>query len=140
MNNSPLRHKQHAQEVYMKLSVKELATIKDVLLEKRQGILDDLGDLRESDVSSTLKDASGENSAYSFHMADVGTDNMEREKAFFFATREGKYLKQVEQALDRIEEGTFGICVDCEQPIPWARLEAVPTATRCVPCKEKSTK
>jgi RNA polymerase-binding protein DksA len=124
----------------MKMNGKELEKIKKVLLEKRQEILDDLGELRESDVSATLKDASGENSAYSFHMADVGTDNMEREKAFFFATREGKYLKQVELALERMENGTYGICVDCEQPIPVARLEAVPTATRCVPCKEKAAK
>jgi RNA polymerase-binding protein DksA len=124
----------------MKMNGEELEKIKKVLLEKRQEILDDLGELRESDVSATLKDASGENSAYSFHMADVGTDNMEREKAFFFATREGKYLKQVELALERMENGTYGICVDCEQPIPVARLEAVPTATRCVPCKEKAAK
>ena len=116
----------------MKLSAQELNKFKEILLEKRQALLDDLGELRESDVASTLKDASGENSAYSFHMADVGTDNMEREKAFFFATREGKYLKQVDMALERIENGTFGICVDCQQTIPVARLEAVPTATRCV--------
>ena len=122
----------------MKMSKTDLDKFRKILIEKRDAIMEDLGELRESDVSSTLKDASGENSAYSFHMADVGTDNMEREKAFFFATREGKYLKQVENALERIEEGTYGVCFDCQQLIPTARLEAVPTATRCVPCKEKA--
>jgi RNA polymerase-binding protein DksA len=122
----------------MKMSKNDLDKFRKILIEKRDAIMEDLGDLRESDVSSTLKDASGENSAYSFHMADVGTDNMEREKAFFFATREGKYLKQVEKALERTEDGTYGVCVDCQQLIPNARLEAVPTATRCVPCKEKA--
>jgi len=122
----------------MKMNQADLDKFRKILIEKRDAIMEDLGELRESDVSSTLKDASGENSAYSFHMADVGTDNMEREKAFFFATREGKYLKQVEQALERIEDGSFGICVDCQNLIPGARLDAVPTATRCVPCKEKT--
>ena len=89
-------------------------------------------------MASTLNDASGENSAYSFHMADVGTDNMEREKAFFFATREGKFLNHIEEALQRIEDGSYGNCSDCENPIPQERLIAVPTATRCVPCKEKA--
>jgi RNA polymerase-binding protein DksA len=116
----------------------ELARFKELLLEKRAVLLEDLEELRDGDKSSTLKDASGENSAYSFHMADVGTDNMEREIAFFFATREGKYLKQIEQALERIENGTYGSCSDCGNQIPIPRMEAVPTATRCVPCKEKS--
>jgi len=117
---------------------RELEQFRKLLLEKREELLRDLGELRDSEVTSTLKDASGENSAYSFHMADVGTDNMEREKAFFFATREGKYLTHIEKALERIENGTYGDCVDCEQPIPKERLKAVPTATRCVPCKEKA--
>lgn len=119
---------------------KELEQFKKILLEKRNELLEGLGQLKEREVSSTLKDASGENSAYSFHMADVGTDNMEREKAFFFATREGKYLSHIEQALERIENGTYGICIDCQKPIPKERLMAVPTATRCVPCKEKAGK
>ncbi len=119
---------------------KELEIFKKIILEKRQELLKGLGQLKDSEVTSTLKDASGENSAYSFHMADVGTDNMEREKAFFFATREGKYLTHIDQALERIENGTYGICSDCNNPIPLERLKAVPTATRCVPCKEKAGK
>lgn len=119
---------------------KELEIFRKILLEKRQELIKGLGQLKDSEVSSTLKDASGENSAYSFHMADVGTDNMEREKAFFFATREGKYLTHIDQALERIENGTYGICSDCDNPIPLERLKAVPTATRCVPCKEKAGK
>jgi RNA polymerase-binding transcription factor DksA len=133
-----------------KMTKEELKEFKELLLKKREELLSDLGDLKDRDMSSTLKDASGENSAYSFHMADVGTDNMEREKAFFFATREDKYLKQIEQALERIEDGTFGLCIDCiETPqqlcntcplIPKERLLAVPIATRCVPCKEQADK
>ncbi|MFQ5675668.1 MAG: TraR/DksA family transcriptional regulator [bacterium] len=120
------------------MTKKQLSRFKKLLIEKRDEMLKDLGQLKDREVASTLKDASGENSAYSFHMADVGTDNMEREKAFFFATREGKFLNHIEEALQRIEDGTYGICSDCHQPIPEERLVAVPTATRCVPCKEKA--
>lgn len=120
------------------MTKKELAKFKELLLEKRVQLLKDLGEFKDRDESSSIKDSSGENSAYSFHMADVGTDNMEREKAFFFATREGKYLSHIEKALDRVENGTFGLCADCSDGIPKERLVAVPTATRCVPCKEKA--
>ena len=120
------------------MTKKELEKFKKLLFKKRDEMLKDLGQLKDREMASTLKDASGENSAYSFHMADVGTDNMEREKAFFFATREGKFLNHIEQALQRIESGDYGKCSDCENPIPQERLMAVPTATKCVPCKEKA--
>ncbi|MCH8980805.1 hypothetical protein IH922_02165 [candidate division KSB1 bacterium] len=77
------------------MTKKDLKKFKKLLLEKREEMLKDLGQLKDREMASTLKDASGENSAYSFHMADVGTDNMEREKAFFFATREGKFLNHM---------------------------------------------
>ena len=120
------------------MTKKELEKFRKLLFEKRDEMLKDLGQLKDREMASTLKDASGENSAYSFHMADVGTDNMEREKAFFFATREGKFLNHIEEALQRVESGDYGNCSDCENPIPLERLVAVPTATRCVPCKEKA--
>jgi len=120
------------------MTKKEREKFKKLLFKKRDEMLKDLGQLKDRELASTLKDASGENAAYSFHMADVGTDNMEREKAFFFATREGKFLNHIEQALQRIESGDYGKCSDCQNPIPQERLMAVPTATRCVPCKEKA--
>ena len=119
------------------MTKKDLKKFKKLLLEKREEMLKDLGQLKDREMASTLKDASGENSAYSFHMADVGTDNMEREKAFFFATREGKFLNHIEEALQRVKSGDYGNCSNCERPIPQERLLAVPTATRCVPCTEK---
>ncbi len=119
------------------MSLKELEKLKKMLFKKRDEMLKDLGQLKDREMAATLKDASGENSAYSFHMADVGTDNMEREKAFFFATREGKFLNHIEEALQRVKSGDYGNCSNCESPIPQERLMAVPTATRCVPCKEK---
>ena len=75
---------------------KELANYKNILMGIRNKILKELGQLKDGEMSSTLKDASGENSAYSFHVADVGTDNRERETAFFFATEEGRFLYHID--------------------------------------------
>lgn len=117
------------------MTKKELEHFKELLLEKRREMLEDLDALKDNQGNSTMKDSSGENSAYTYHMADVGTDNMEREKAFFFATREGRFLYHLDQALDRIEKGTYGLCQECGEPISKDRLEAVPHARLCITCK-----
>jgi RNA polymerase-binding protein DksA len=75
-----------------------------------------------------------ENSSYSLHM-DQGTDAMEREKTFLFASREGKFLGYLNDALKRIERGDYGFCTDCGSLIDKERLEAVPHAQQCVQCK-----
>lgn len=82
----------------------ELEFFKSRILEKRSELLDELGYLKDSTMSSTPQEASGEHSAYAFHMADLGTDNMEREKAFLYAHRESRLLYHLEQALDRIDK------------------------------------
>ncbi len=118
----------------------ELNHFRKILLAKREEILHNLGKLKEQEMTSTVKDSAGENSAYSFHMADVGTDNMEREKAFFFATQEGRFLYHIEQAIERIEKGTYGLCHECAKPIGKERLEAVPHARLCITCKSNEEK
>ena len=121
-----------------KLTKKELKFFKDFILKKREKLLKEIDYLRETAMSSTIKEASGDHSSYSFHMADQGTDSMEREKAFLFVSREGHYLEHLNQALSRIESGEYGICAKCEKPISIERLKAVPITTQCVACKTKS--
>ncbi|MDZ7343590.1 MAG: TraR/DksA C4-type zinc finger protein, partial [candidate division KSB1 bacterium] len=65
---------------------------------------------------------------------------MEREKAFYFATREGRLLYHIDQALDRVEGGSYGFCQNCGQPINRERLEAVPHARLCITCKANEEK
>jgi RNA polymerase-binding protein DksA len=84
-------------------------------------------------------EAAGEASTYTYHMADQGTDAREKEKAFYFASRDEKYLQQLYKAMDRIKEGTFGICRVCGEDIPFDRLKAVPTTTICYDCKQKES-
>ena len=84
------------------------------------------------------EEVSALDSTYAYHMADVGTDSQEREKAFLWLAREKKFLGYLNSALDRIKRGEYGICVECGEFIPKERLEEVPHTQHCVKCKNKS--
>ncbi|NUM74217.1 TraR/DksA C4-type zinc finger protein [candidate division KSB1 bacterium] len=115
----------------------DLQYFKRLLLERRAELLKELDHFKNGQGGATVKDASGENTSYAHHMADQGTDNMEREKAYYFATREGRLLYHIDQALERVEDGSYGHCHNCNQLIAWERLEAVPHARLCINCKMK---
>ena len=118
-----------------KYSKEELDFFRNLLLEKREALIKQVGYLKESSLDTSLPEYSGNHSTYSFHMADQGTDAQEREKAFLFAHREGRYLDHLNRALERLEEGNYGNCVECGNLISQARLEAVPHARMCIECK-----
>ncbi|MCL7964793.1 MAG: TraR/DksA family transcriptional regulator [marine benthic group bacterium] len=117
---------------------KELKQIEDLLLRMRERAIKELANYDES-FASSLQASDGDLSAYSFHMADQGTDAMEREKAFLFASKEGRYLYHLDEALRRLYRApeTFGDCEDCGDPIGFERLEALPHTRLCIGCKEK---
>lgn len=128
----------------------ELEHFKKIILEKRGEIIEQLQNLREQMMDTSTGEYINENSPYSLHMAEQGTDAMEREKTFLYAQRENKFLGYLEDALKRIELGTYGICIECiDEPqnlcdtcplIPKARLEAVPHSQLCVQIKLKQEK
>ena len=115
-------------------NAKELLYFKGIITEKRKEILEELAILKESMMDVTTGEYASENSTYSTHM-EQGTDAMEREKTFLFASREGKFLNYLDDALKRIDKGTYGFCIQCGKLIPKARLEAVPHAQLCIECK-----
>jgi RNA polymerase-binding transcription factor DksA len=131
-------------------SKKDLEHFKKIILEKRDEILEQLQNLKEQMLDPSTGEYINENSPYSLHMAEQGTDAMEREKTFLYAQRETKFLGYLEDALKRIENGTYGICIECiEEPqhlcetcplIPKARLEAVPHSQLCLPMKQRQEK
>ncbi len=82
----------------------------------------------------SIRETSGENS-YSYHMADEGSACNENEKSYIIASIGGSLLEDLDDALNRIEEGTYGQCVICEKEINSKRLEALPYATLCIECK-----
>jgi len=119
---------------------KDREHFKEIIKKKKDKVIKNLDYLRNVVLDSTTKEASGEHSSYSFHMADQGTDAMEREKAFLFASRDEKYLKQLDDAVSRIDNDTYGICRVCSKMIDYKRLEAVPTTTICYDCKIDESK
>jgi len=123
-----------------RVSEKDLKFFEERLLAERAKILKDMGHLENTVLKVNQRDSSGDLSGYSFHMADAGTDAMEREKAFMFASAEGRMLMEIDDALRRVYQGSYGICEICTNPIARARLEAMPYARLCVSCKEQEEK
>ena len=120
-----------------KYSKTKLATFKKSIESKLDDVVHDLGDIKENLDTNTRGTASmSQDSVYSVHMADAGTDSYEREKGYHFINRETDYYKHLSKALERIKDGTFGICGICEDLIPEERMMEVPNATKCVQCKE----
>jgi len=123
-----------------RVSEKDMKFFEERLLQERQKIMKEMGHLEDTVLKVNQRDSSGDLSGYSFHMADAGTDAMEREKAFMFASSEGRLLMEINEALRRLYRGEYGLCEMCGNPIGRARLEAMPHARLCVSCKEQEEK
>ena len=117
----------------------DLVFFKNLILEKVRQTNENV-EVIEKKSRNEGNDTSEDRSTYSLHMADHGTDAMEREKSLLLAQRGGDYLDYLNEALERIEAGTFGVCRLCGETIGRARLEAVPTATQCIECKSMQEK
>ena len=120
-----------------KMSKRDVQVYKKLLLEKREEIAGDIAHISEETLKKSQKDASGDNSGYAFHMADVATDTYDREFSLGLASKERMVLQEINHALHKIEEGKFGLCEDCRRPITKVRLKAVPYAMLCLKCQKK---
>lgn len=126
-------------------SKKDLEAFKVEIMAKREEIIEQLQNLKEQMMDTSTGQYVNESSPYSLHMAEQGTDAQEREKLYLWAQRENKFLGYLEEALTRIENGTYGLCIECiEEPkhlcptcplIPKERLMAVPHTQLCVQVK-----
>ena len=105
---------------------------KQKLLEKRREILRNVNEFEDEALKKSRLDATGDLSSMPIHMADIGTDNYEQEFALGLMDSERKLLREIDEALGRIEQGTYGICEGTGKPIPKARLEAQPWAKYCI--------
>ena len=121
-----------------KYSKSKLAFFKKQIKDKLENLANELDDSRgnlESNIGGSSSLA--QESVYSVHMADAGTDSYEREKGYHFINRETDYHKFLTKALERIEDGSFGVCTICGELIPEERMIEVPNTTKCVGCKER---
>lgn len=120
-----------------KLLKKEREYYKKKLMVIREKIAGDLQHLEEDSLNKSQKDAAGDLSGYSFHMADVATDNFDTEVHLGLASNTQNLLNEVDDALKRIEEGTFGICERYETLIPKPRLEVMPYTRYCIEAQQE---
>ena len=121
-----------------KLSKEVLQKLKKALLKKRARLMGNVEKLEEETFMNSQKDYSGDISGYKTHIADIGSDASGMELMLGLASNQQKLLQQVNEALARIEEGTYGLCQVCGKPIPQARLEAIPEAELCLNCADKT--
>jgi len=114
---------------------------KQQLKQFRQALLGErakfAGELRAiaKEASKNPREASGDLSGYTVHMADMSADTYERELSMNIASSEQEVLYQIDEALKRIEEGTYGVCQQCAKPIGLSRLKAVPYTSMCISCQ-----
>ncbi len=112
----------------------DMPYFRNLILEKISTTEANLASLEDAALQ-TVGDYTGDNSTYSLHMAEHGTDAQEREKLFMMIQRERKFLQHLNAALSRMKNGTYGYCRDTGRPIQFKRLEAVPHATLSIEAK-----
>ncbi len=114
------------------LSTADVQYFREMLLQKRREILQNVQEIEGETLRKSRLDASGDLSSMPIHMADLGTDNYQQEFSLGLMDSERRLLVEIDDALNRIATGTYGICEGTGKPIPKARLEAQPWARYCV--------
>jgi len=118
-----------------KMRKAELSTYKKLLLKRRHQILGDVNNMENEALKNPRQAASGDLSNMPIHMADIGSDNYEQEFTLNLIQGERDELRAIDEALERIQAGTFGICESCGERIQKSRLKIIPYARLCIECK-----
>ena len=109
---------------------------RDALLEERRRVYAAIENLHE-DHPGSISDETGEDAVYDNHLADTATETYDRELDYTLEENSGHLLGEIDGALKRIDEGTYGTCTNCSHEIPPERLEARPWATLCIGCQRE---
>ena len=113
-----------------------LKKYKGLLLKEREKVGGGLSYIAETTLNKSQRDASGDLSGYSYHMADMASDDYEREFSLGRATDEQKILYLIDEAMKRVEDGTYGGCLQCCKPISARRMSALPYSELCIDCQK----
>ena len=111
---------------------------KERLIQLRARLRGDVNAMADAALRKTRSEASGDLSSMPIHMADIGSDNFEQEFTLSLMQNDEGTLEQIESALERIEDGDYGSCVECGGNVPKTRLNAIPYTPFCVKCAEKA--
>ena len=131
---APAKPAAKPEKIESPLSKTELKQFKVLLTLRRRQLL---GDVNKLESEALKKADAGDLSSLPMHMADQGTDNFEQDITLGLMESEGEELQQIQEALDRIADNTFGVCENCKKPIPKPRLKAIPYTRLCLACKKK---
>ena len=119
---------------------KDLEQYKEKLFNLKDDTMKQIREISEDTLMKSQKDMSGDISGYSLHLADVATDNYERDFNLNLVSAERRIIMEIDAALKRIEDKTYGVCDSCKKNITKSRLKAIPYAKYCTKCKEKLEK
>ncbi len=122
------------------MNKREMKKYRDLLIVKKESLGGEIQRLEGDTLKQSQRDLSGDLSGYSLHMADMATDNFDREFALSLFSNEKGLMYEIDEALERVNSGTFGLCETCEKPISEKRLLAIPYARNCNACQEKEEK
>ena len=114
---------------------KKLENFKKVLLKLKDEIAHDINTM--SNTSGAQANESTDVSIHVQHMADVATDMYDREFNLGLASNEREVLQKIALALKKIEDRSYGVCIECKKSIPAVRLNAIPYVETCLKCQEK---
>jgi DnaK suppressor protein len=115
----------------------EMKAFKEQLLVLRARLRGDVTAMADAALRKTRSEANGDLSSMPIHMADIGSDNYEQEFTLSLMQTDEMTLESIEAAIERIEDGVFGLCEDCAAPISKARLNAIPYTPLCIKCAQK---
>lgn len=119
-----------------KIDTKKFEQFRKALLEIKEQVVGDLKVMKDESGNPNGNGA-GDVSGHALHMADVATDMYDREFNLGLASNDRETLSRVNDALQRIKDGDYGNCIQCEKPIAVARLKAIPYVETCVKCQEE---
>ncbi|GAG47494.1 unnamed protein product [marine sediment metagenome] len=122
------------------MRARDLEHFRKMLLAKRRVLAGDVNGLEKAALHNSRQDASGDLSKVPLDMADIGSDNYEQEFTLGLIETEQATLQEIDEALERIDNKSFGKCVGCGSRIPVARLKAKPHAKYCIECKRQEEK
>jgi DnaK suppressor protein len=115
----------------------EIKAFKEQLLALRARLRGDVTAMANAALRKTRMEANGDLSSMPIHMADIGSDNYEQEFTLSLMQSDETTLESIESAIEKIEDGVYGICEECSGPISKARLNAIPHTPLCIKCAQK---
>lgn len=133
----PRNNPKNRKEQKSPFSGAQLEAFKKLLLARRERIRGNVRTLGDKTIGKNPANESGDVSRLPIHMADVGSDVFEHDLNLNLVENEVEELELIEDAINKVENKTFGLCETCRKPIPTQRLKVIPYARLCIACKQR---